>query len=294
MLGSDFPTPFDLRGPVLVLGAGGRLGRMLCQYWPIDRDLICQSRQSGVGGLLFDPLKDRDALMKAAQGKRAVICLAGVVPRGPAEPSVDFAANSDLARVTVEAAKHAGCPRVFLASTAAIYGDQAGPLSESAQALPCGAYGQSKLRMEEEAHAIAGAFGQSVTSLRIANVAGADAILGGWHQGMQVDRMPDGSTPRRSYIGGASLAAMIFSLTRIPQVPPVLNLALAGAVEIGALLDAAGLPWTDRVAQKGVIPEVTLDMDLLGQVLGDPVPWVDPDKLIAEWRGGSNRRMRSI
>lgn len=294
MIGSGAATITDRHGPVLLLGAGGRLGRMCCQYWPAGHGLIGQSRQIGMGDLRFDPLRDRNALIVAARGKRAVVCLAGVVPNGLATAPVDFGVNSDLACAAVQAAKAAGCPRVFLASSAAIYGKQAGALGETTRPCPISAYGRSKLRMEEEAHAIGIALDQPVTSLRIGNVAGADAILGGWHNAMQLDQLPDGTTPRRSYIGGADLAAIIHRLTLMPHVPPVLNVALRGAIEAGTLLNAAGLSWTYRDAGDDVIPDVTLNVDVLGQVLGAPVPRASPDDLVAEWRGWEKPQARAI
>lgn len=296
MDGSGVISAIDRPGesPVLVLGAGGRLGRMCCRYWPVDHDLISQSRQIGMGDVRFDPLLDQSALIAAVRGKRAVVCLAGVVPKGTRGPSVDFGLNSDLACAAVQAARAAGCPRVFLASSAAVYGRQVGPLSETTRPCPISAYGRSKLRMEEEAHAIGIALDQPVTSLRIGNVAGADAILGGWHVGMRIDQLPDGTAPRRSYIGGMDLAALIYQLTRMQHVPPVLNVALAGTIEAGSLLDAAGLPWSYRQARADVIPDVTLNVDLLGRVLGHPVPPVDAVKLVSDWQSGPRQQACAV
>ncbi|WP_120503313.1 NAD-dependent epimerase/dehydratase family protein [Sulfitobacter mediterraneus] len=296
MDGSGVISAIDRLGesPVLVLGAGGRLGRMCRQYWPMDHDLISQSRQIGLGDVRFDPLLDQSALIAAARGKRAVVCLAGVVPKGTKEPSVDFGLNSDLACAAVQAAKAAGCPRVFLASSAAVYGRQIGPLSETTRPCPNGAYGRSKLRMEEEAHAIGIALDQPVTSLRIGNVAGADAILGGWHRRMRIDQLPDGTTPRRSYTGGVDLAKLICQLTWVPHVPPVLNVALSGAIEARSLLDAAGLPWSYRQARADVIPDVTLNVDLLGRVLGHAVPEVNAVKLVSEWQSGPRQQACAV
>ena len=98
----------------------------------------------------------------------------------------------------------------------------------------------------------------------------------------------------RSYIGGVDLAKLIYQLSRIAHVPPVLNVALSGAIDARALLDAAGLPWTYRQARADVIPDVTLNVDLLGRVLGHAVPRVNAVKLVSDWQSGPRQQACAV
>lgn len=271
--------------PILVVGATGRIGGVLRRCWP-DGAGRWQTRraEAGPGWVQVDPLGDPGALARAASGCGAVLCLAGAVPgRGG-----DMALTAPLALAAVRAGAAAGGLPVLVASSAAVYGAAAGPLHEGMDPVPLSEYGRAKAGMEQAVREEGARLGVAVTSLRIGNIAGLDAILGGWREGFTLDRFADGRTPRRSYVGPGALAALLLALarqTRLPGgLPPVLNLALPGAVEMGALLDAAGLPWVPRPAGVGAIPEVELDTALLGSVLpldGGPAR---PEELVADWR----------
>ena len=50
-------------------------------------------------------------------------------------------------------------------------------------------------------------------------------------------------------------------------LPPVLNVALPGGVEMAALLQAAALPFTFRPAPSTALPEAVMDVTRLGKVL---------------------------
>jgi UDP-glucose 4-epimerase len=269
---------------LLVLGASGRIGTLLRRHWAIPSDLICQSRQPRAGFLCFDPLKDQRALCDAAADARAILCLAGVVPRETPQTASDFVVNKDLALAAVRAAHLAGCPRVFLASSAAVYGNQPGLLAESTPCDPVSDYGRSKRAMEDAALALGAALGQSVTVLRIGNVAGADMILGGWHRGMCIDQLPSGQTPQRSYIGPQTLCCILQALVDQKDLPEVLNVASRGSVKLGDLLTAAGLPWHPKAARSGVIAQVTLDLRLLSERVPEQMRRTTAQALVDEWR----------
>lgn len=102
--------------------------------------------------------------------------------------------------------------------------------------------------------------------LRIGNVAGADALLGraAPEGGRVLDILPDGHGPRRSFIGPQALAAALARLVRLAaagaDLPAVLNLSLAGALPMDALLAAAGETWVPRPAPASVIAHVELDV----------------------------------
>lgn len=264
-------------GPVLLLGGAGKLGQMLSRFWPDHADLVLQSRRFGAADLCFDPVSDRAALRDAAAGARAVICLAGVTPAHASQSGDAMALNSTLALAAIDAAP-SGTP-VFLASSAAVYGASTGVCVESAVPAPVSDYGRAKLAMEEAALAC----DHPVCILRIGNVAGADAILGGWRRDMQIDRLPDGGTPRRSYIGPQTLTRVIHRLTETSDLPEILNVAAPGAVAMGDLLDAAGLAWTGRPAGSGVIAEVALDTTRLAHFVDFAPKDSSAAGLVAEW-----------
>jgi len=167
---------------------------------------------------------------------------------------------------------------VLLMSSAAVYGRLTAPLTED-RAAPAAAYGASKLAMEA---AVAGLSG--VSCLRLANVAGADALFGSMAKGpVTLDRFESGLGPRRSYIGPLTLARALLAL-RGMDLPPVLNLAQPGALAMETVLAAAGADWRWTPAPEGALPEVVLDTARLEAVLR--LPEADPDRLVAEAEDG--------
>ncbi|GGH41053.1 Nucleoside-diphosphate-sugar epimerase [Cribrihabitans marinus] len=264
---------------ILVIGATGRIGDVLRRSWP-GGGVRWQTRRAapGDGWTRVDPLAEPAALARAAQGCSVILNLAGPAPgRGG-----DMADHAALAEAAVRAGAASGA-RVLLASSAAVYGRAAGELTEAAPLHPVSDYGRAKVEMEARAAARAAELGVAVTALRIGNVAGLDAALGGWRPGCALDRFADGATPARSYVGPVTLARLLAALCAAPDLPAVLNVAAPGAVEMGALLDAAGLAWTARPAPAGAIPRVQLSVAALARLC--PLEPVDPAAMVAEWRG---------
>ena len=269
---------------VLILGARGQLGKMLWQYWPQGQNLRGQSRNAVQGMLRFDPLSDSVALEEAAQGVSAVICLSGVTPAHAAATGNEMDLNTDLALAAINAAPHG--VRVFVTSSAAVYGAADGPHTESDAVSPISRYGYAKVAMERAALEC----GQGrVCVLRIGNVAGADAILGGWREGMALDQLPDGSTPRRSYIGPQSLARAIHALCQADAVPEVVNVAAPGAIGMGDLLDAAGFAWVPRASNDQVIAQVELDTARLERFYTFEQSECTARGMVAQWQKGSGQ-----
>lgn len=265
---------------VLVLGATGRIGGILRKCWPAGP--VWQCRGKAPAGAddwrVLDPLADPEGLARAASGCAAVLCLAGGVPgRG------DVSASAPLACAAVRAGAAAGA-RVLLASSAAVYGAQDGLLEEEAPVRPVSEYGRAKLRMETQGAALGETLGVPVTSLRIGNVAGVDAILGGWRPGFVLDRFADGRTPRRSYIGPVTLARVLGDLLAAPRLPGVLNVAAPGVVAMGDLLEAADLGWTPRAAPDSAIPEVRLSTAALERFTSFAPADGTAAGMVAEWR----------
>lgn len=268
----------------LVLGATGRIGRSLCLRWGAEAALWQGRRPHIMGryagaGRCFDPLHQSEAFRSAARESGQILCLAGPIPgRGGALQD-----NVDLAEAAVRAAAPQG-GRVILASSAAVYGAQQGLLGEDLPLVPLHPYGQAKAEMEARAQALGQELGVSVTSLRIGNIAGFDAILGGWRPGFRLDCFADGRTPRRSYIGPVMLADVIAALLQAPDLPEVLNIAQPGPVEMGALLQAGARAYATAPAPESAIAEVALDVTRLTAFLAGTLdlPPADPAEMIAE------------
>ena len=275
--------------PTLVLGGSGRLGMMLAAFWPKGDDLRLHSTRTKPDFVVFDLILDSQLARDAMVGAGAVICLSGVTPARVMQRGDVFSRNTDLALAAIRAVHTAGAGRVFVTSSAAVYGNAGGVLDETTDCVPVSEYGHAKLTMEQAALAEAAKLDQPVTVLRIGNVAGADAILGGWKDGMRIDQLPDGQTPRRSYIGPKTLAHVMHALSQKPDLPEILNIAAPGAVEMGGLLDAADLPWAPRTAPPEVIPEVALCTKLLESHVPLAPESGTPDALVAEWRACQSR-----
>lgn len=235
----------------------------------------------------FDPLKDGADLYRAASGCEVVLCLSGVTP-ARAATGAPFSDNTALALAAVDAGAHSGA-RVLLCSSASVYGNQARDLNETSPLRPANAYGRAKVDMERTAAARARDLGVQCTSLRIGNVAGVDAVLGGCPSNFALDRFADGRTPARSYIGAQTLARVLADLLRTPALPEVLNVASPGLVEMGALLDSAARPWTPRPASPGSIARVSLDTTRLRRFSPAATkPGAAPD-MVAEWHALADR-----
>ena len=304
----------------LILGGNGRIAQLFRRDWahllPPDSDLRWQMRRSlhrpsaapaearasqTHGDVhIFAPLEDPAALLQAARGCDVILCLAGSI----AGRSKDLQDNWRLAEAALQASAAAGprvatgrCAQVFLASSAAVYGNQPGPLSEDSPLAPASPYGAAKGEMEQRAAALAARLDVPLCMLRIGNIAGLDAILGGWRAGFALDQFADGRSPQRSYIGMRCLSRVMAQLLQraitpsatvsalSPGLPPLLNLAQPGPVAMGDLLRAADLPFASRPAPQGAIAEVSLDVSRLQRLIpAELLPQATAAQMVREWR----------
>lgn len=276
---------------VLVLGAGGRLGRLLAAAWGDGRAAglapVWQSRRDLPGAARLDPLAEPDGLTRLAAGTDALLVLAGTLP-GRGGP---LALNTELALAALAAAPPGA--QVFLASSAAVYGPGgARDFHEADPPAPAAPYGAAKAAMEAAAAQWcrqAGPRAPRLTALRIGNVAGADALLGQGGAGpVTLDRFADGTGSVRSYIGPATLAAVLAGLARRAAagraLPAVLNIAAPGAVAMADLARAAGRDLLWRAAPEGAIARVVLDTGRLAGLVAPEPGSGDPARMVAEWR----------
>ncbi len=267
---------------VLVLGTGGRLGRLLRAAWamlkPDDTALFFQST---------DPLPEPFAI-RWAPGQDparlpscdAVIALWGQTSGDDAE----LAANVTLADHSRAVAMACGATKLIHLSSAAVYG----PVSDATEATPpapINAYGRSKLDMEARVRGFNDAHLRHIC-LRLANVVGADSLAPALKGPGPVilDRFADGMGPVRSYIGAFDLAQVLLALTQLPSssLPAILNVAAQKAVCMEDLARVAQKEVQWRQAPPEAVQTVTLRPEALGRLLPRLYPTADAATLIAQ------------
>lgn len=255
-------------GP-LILGGSGRVGRALAAQWPKDSPALWQTREGGP--FAWDILTAHAPNLP--HGITGIIALAGT-----ADPD-RLADNAVLALIAADLGARTGLP-VLLASSQAVYGRPDAPVSEIDPAQPDTPYGHAKRDMEL---AVAGL--PHVTCLRIANVAGCDGLLinAASQDFVTLDRFPDGTGPRRAYIGPAQLGHVLRALiAHAGPLPQVLNVAQPGSVLMADVLDAAGVKWGWKTAGAGALP--ALDLNCAALTALTPVPDATAQGIVADAR----------
>ncbi len=264
---------------LMTYGVTGRLGRLLVPAW--GDHVSCLARAPAPSSPIEKlDLEDQQG-WSALPTTDAFLLLAGATALGEG----DEASHAELAEKASDLCRSKGIRHLMLMSSAAVYGRMDPPLTESRVPRPESIYGAAKLQLETRARTLAGN-DLSITVLRLGNVAGADALLGGMTAGsVSLDQFPDGRSPRRSYIGPKTLAHMLRVLARRPEVPfRILNLAEPGPVEMANLVRAAGAQVIPRAAPPQAIAEVSLDLTALIAALGEELPEADPQTMVREWR----------
>lgn len=258
---------------VFVIGATGRIGRALRAVWG-PRAATWQARRPVPGHVFWDPLNaDCPLPLEGA----TVLCLAG------GRHCASLQMNADIALAVLRAAEAGGAARVLLASSAAVYGpDPERDHAEDDALAPFSPYGRAKAQMEAVALA---ASGPPRTMLRIGNVVGADALIGGARPGVTVMLDPVPGGPMRSWIGPVTLARTLRALCGMAALPPVLNLAQPGPLRMAALLESAGIDWRYGLPNPATARRATLDTGRASALLGPVLTKACAPSLIAEWRG---------
>jgi UDP-glucose 4-epimerase len=120
-------------------------------------------------------VRDADAIAKAARGCEVVFHQAAEVsvPRSLADPRTAYAVNVEGTLNVLIAARDAGCRRVVLASSSAVYGSATEqPKHEALPPLPISPYAASKLADEQLGTVFTASYGLETVSLRYFNVYG--------------------------------------------------------------------------------------------------------------------------
>ena len=264
----------DSTGPLL-LGTSGRVGQALrcvaaAGLWPGAQPVWHARRPPA--DVIFDLAGDIPPLPPA----RGVVILAGVTTGTEA----DLARNTDLALAGIALARNHGLGRVLVISSAGVYGPAESPRSETDPLLPGTHYGRAKRDME------AAVAGMGATCLRLANVAGCDAVFGAAAKGpVRLDRFADGTGPTRAYVGPVMLARLLVDLLgHDGPLPPVLNIAAPNPLTMAEVLDAARVHFDWTPAPSGALHHLALDTTALGCLV--PLSPVTPAALVAEARAG--------
>ena len=299
----------------LVIGAGGRIGRAMIARAaeipavaaqttfqiraPRSADQTAPPRENVVYTPRVPAPVVPDALVDLMAQSDVVLNLAGKTPTNPGAASdADYAAaNVDYAERLIEVAAAQGVSRVLLASSASVYGRPAEPdvpIREDVALAPLSDYAQSKTEMEQTANSLAEKFPHlGITCLRIATIAGADALLqnafrAGSDAPLLLDQFANGKGPQRSYIGLGKLADVLFDLSVSDRdLPATLNVANNQPVRMEDLLEQVktyrpGFAWRYRPAPEGAIETVVFDTGCLDALLPDHAKSQSPRELVAD------------
>jgi len=227
---------------VVLLGASGKLGRMVQAVWRSGSLTLAPVVRSGPvqpGEIRWAPGDSFPGLSRVA----AVLALWGVTPG----PGRNLKANTDLARSAMDLGEALGAGAVIHCSSAAVYKPAQTAISESVQPDPQSAYGSEKWKMEQAILAEARKDGPRQIILRIANVAGADSLFGNLRVNRKItlDRFGDGQGPVRSYVSPFDLVKAIEALVQNQSASGVFNVAapVPTAMEDIAKACGAGVSW---------------------------------------------------
>ena len=276
------------RKRVLILGANGKLGKLLRRAWRLcPPEDICAnwvSRTQTTGDEIIWAPGDPIERLGSADG---VLALWGGAPESPGFPEN----NKELAVLAMQIARAAGAQIVIHCSSIAVYGTRpADPLSESNPCLANGAYGRSKMEMEQAINdrSRADPDGPAVCVLRLGNVVGADslrnALIG--RNPVILDRFLDGRGPIRSYIAAGDLARVFEAVLSCSgqRVPELLNVAAPEPIHMEQLVREAGKGFEWRPAPDGATQSVVMDTSRLMKFADDRIVCRTPKAMIEDWR----------
>ncbi len=248
-------TPQRLK--ILLLGASGKLGRMLQSVWASDGDQdieiipVFRTQRGAETGLIWGPGSDPQDLPKV----NAIAAFWGVT----GDNRLALEANITLAEHAIVLGERLGAGCVLHCSSQAVYEAGEAPLTEAAICAPASSYGAAKLAMERAVQRARTPIAQHI--LRIGNVAGADSLFANLRPGDEVtiDRFADGTGPARSYIGPGDLARVVTTLSRHTMSLGPVNVAAPIATYMDEIARAAGASIIWKTAPETALPRVMLE-----------------------------------
>lgn len=265
---------------LLVTGANGRIGRALRAIWAEKQvsglPVLWHGRQAGPGvDVVWNIGNNPPPPLPAGL---IILHLAGLTT-GSAQ---ELAEN---ARVTQAVCALPEVGHVFVMSSAAVYRPGPDALTEGDLPDPISPYGHAKLAAEQVA--LNARPDGGLTLLRLANLAGADALLGNCRPGQTVTLDPIAGQPggpERSYIGPRELARVLERLVaradRALPLPRIINLAQPGVIAMADLLQARKQPWVFGPPREGAVARVVLSTECLDGLIA--LRRATPDGLIAD------------
>jgi UDP-glucose-4-epimerase GalE len=172
---------------VLVTGGAGYIGSHACRaldaagYQPLIYDNLSTGHRSFVGGaLVVGDLLDKDTLSRTfAQHRVAAVmhfAAASLVGESMTDPQKYYINNVSGTLSLLTAMREAGCNRLVLSSTGAVYGHaDSKALPETYPCAPINTYGATKWMIERMLADYRSAYGFGAFCLRYFNASGADA-----------------------------------------------------------------------------------------------------------------------
>jgi UDP-glucose 4-epimerase len=246
---------------VLVTGGAGFIGSHLVERLLVEGhsvrvlDNLSSGRTEGLPAegyeLVEGDVRDRAIVKASLDGVDQVFHLAALVsvPASTQAPVECYEVNLTGSLQVLEASREAGVKRIVLASSAAVYGDFLGPVSETTPAAPLSPYAASKLGMEQAAKMFSDTFGLPTVCLRFFNVYGPRqapdsqyaAVIPGFIQaGLVQEPMVihgDGQQRRDFVFVSDAVEASILAATREQAEGTVVNIGGGGSVTIRDLAD---------------------------------------------------------
>jgi UDP-glucose 4-epimerase len=168
----------------LVTGGAGFIGSHLVRALLARGDQVCvlddlsTGRQANLAGLdlklIIGDVRDFVTVSEAMADVDLVFHQAAMisVPASMEDPLNCYAINLQGSLYVLWAAHQAGVSRVVLASSAAVYGETTGKVSETVPTSPLSTYATSKLAMEQAARLFTLSYDLPTVSLRYFNVYG--------------------------------------------------------------------------------------------------------------------------
>lgn len=252
---------------VLVVGGESKIAKLLRTKHSDLRDinLYFQSRNKAYpADIYWDPLGASNVIEYKHDNLPPkfdlLLNLAGTTQSG------NSYLNTELALKCCSLAERLQIPKVFLASSAAVYGNQQIRYSENDHCSPVNSYGLSKLAMEDAC--LSQDFPFNILCLRISNFLGADALSNSILSGKNIslDVRDSKLSGLRSYLAPKTFLKILRSLSidnTLKNQP--INIANPSPYYMHELLEELGIIYHVNYTKHDIF-DIALDITLLKSV----------------------------